>query len=80
MFSEFATIPVCTTDPANTILLDVITLIALQDCNSLHFLHVTSESYSQQRYIYRLCLPPAFLLDLFFDHEDGGDKFLRNVG
>jgi hypothetical protein len=31
MFSEFATFPVRTTDPVNTILLDVITLIALQN-------------------------------------------------
>jgi hypothetical protein len=29
------------------------------------------------------CLPPAYLLvlaDIFFDPEDGGDIFLRNVG
>jgi hypothetical protein len=25
-------------------------------------------------------LQAGFLLDLFFDHEDGGDMFLRNVG
>jgi hypothetical protein len=28
----------------------------------------------------RLCLPPAFLLCLFFDPEDGGDMFLLNFG
>jgi hypothetical protein len=31
----------------------------------------------------QICLPPAFtlifLLGLFFDHEDGGDMFLRNI-
>jgi hypothetical protein len=25
------------------------------------------------------CSRPRFLLGLFFDHEDGGDMFLRNV-
>jgi hypothetical protein len=27
-----------------------------------------------------LCFPPAFTIALFFDLEDGGDMFLRNVG
>jgi hypothetical protein len=27
-----------------------------------------------------LCLPLAFTLVSFFDPEDGGDMFLRNVG
>jgi hypothetical protein len=26
------------------------------------------------------CLQVVFLLGLFFDHEDGGDIFLRNIG
>jgi hypothetical protein len=26
------------------------------------------------------CLPPAYLLNHFFDPEDGGDLILRNVG
>jgi hypothetical protein len=33
--------------------------------------------------IFRVCLPPAYLLvlaEIFLDPEDGGDMFLRNVG
>jgi hypothetical protein len=40
------------------------------------------ENFSKNQQV-AFCLPPAYLLVLakiFFDPEDGGDMFLRNVG
>jgi hypothetical protein len=36
--------------------------------------------YSSETSVVAICFQVAFLLGLFFDHEDGGDIFLRNVG
>jgi hypothetical protein len=34
----------------------------------------------QSQALLSTCFTLGFLLDLFFDPEDGGDMFLRNIG
>jgi hypothetical protein len=39
-----------------------------------------NELRKNSRPLFATCVHAGFLLDLFFDLEDGGDMFLRNVG
>jgi hypothetical protein len=54
-------------------------------CEPSSIFHVPSVSYIYPSFPAHslFCLPPAYLLvlaEIFFDPEDGGDMFLRNVG
>jgi hypothetical protein len=43
-------------------------------------LHLHGRSISRARNYVATCFHAGFLIGLFFDREDGGDMFLRNVG